>query len=83
MAKRLAMHVVAANPSYLNADAVPAEVVTREKEVARQTAIDSGKKPEVVEKMTEGRYVYTYTYTHTHTHTHIHIARKTACFWWF
>ena len=31
--------------------AVPAEVVEREKAVARQTAIDSGKKPEVVEKM--------------------------------
>ncbi|KAM3570703.1 hypothetical protein VYU27_007246, partial [Nannochloropsis oceanica] len=55
MAKRLAMHVVAANPLYLNSAAVPAEVVEREKAVARQTAIDSGKKPEVVEKMTEGR----------------------------
>lgn len=37
MAKRLAMHVVAASPSYLNAEAVPADVVAREKEIARQT----------------------------------------------
>ena len=37
MAKKLAMHVVAANPMFLAPEAVPAEVQTREKDVARQT----------------------------------------------
>jgi translation elongation factor EF-Ts len=37
MAKKLAMHVVAANPMFLNPDAVPADVQQREKDVARQT----------------------------------------------
>ena len=38
-----------------NSAAVPADVIEREKAVARQTALDAGKKPEVVEKMVEGR----------------------------
>lgn len=37
MAKKLAMHVVAAGPQFLSPEAVPAEVQTREKDVARQT----------------------------------------------
>lgn len=37
MAKKLAMHVVAAGPMYLSPDDVPADVQTREKDVARQT----------------------------------------------
>lgn len=37
MAKKLAMHVVAAGPLYLDSSAVPADVQQREKDVARQT----------------------------------------------
>ena len=37
MAKKLAMHVVAAGPQFLSPEGVPVEVQTREKDVARQT----------------------------------------------
>ncbi len=55
LAKDVAMHVAAINPQYVSADTVPAEVLEREKEVVRAQSESSGKPPEIVEKMVQGR----------------------------
>lgn len=51
----VAMHVAAMNPPYATADDVPADVLEKEKEILSAQALDSGKPPEIVEKMVEGR----------------------------
>ena len=55
LARDLAMHVAALNPAYATADDVPADVLAKEKEILVAQAQDSGKPPEIVEKMVEGR----------------------------
>jgi elongation factor Ts len=54
-AKDVALHVVAKRPAYLKADDVPAEVLEREKAIHRDQAAASGKPPQVIEKIIEGR----------------------------
>ncbi|MBU6375798.1 MAG: elongation factor Ts [Bdellovibrionales bacterium] len=56
-AKDLTMHIAAAAPQWLNASDVPAEVTTKEKEIALAQIQNSGKamKPEFMEKAVEGR----------------------------
>lgn len=54
LAKDLAMHIAASKPIALNATEVPAAVVEREREIATAKAADSGKPPNIVEKMVEG-----------------------------
>lgn len=51
----IAMHIAAANPAYLNADEVPAEVLEHEKEILRAQAIEEGKPEKIIERMVEGR----------------------------
>jgi elongation factor Ts len=55
LGKPLAMHVAAANPSYLDIASVPAAALDREREVLRAQARDSGKPEAIVERMVEGR----------------------------
>ena len=55
MARDLAMHVAAMNPEFVSADDVPADVMAREKDILVAQAEGSGKPPEIVEKMVEGR----------------------------
>jgi elongation factor Ts len=55
LARDLAMHVAALNPAYVGADEVPADVLDKEREILTAQARDSGKPPEIVEKMVEGR----------------------------
>ena len=55
LARDIAMHVAAMNPQYLDADAVPADVLEQEKDILRAQAEESGKPPEIVEKMITGR----------------------------
>lgn len=55
LAKDVAMHVAAASPQYVKPDDVPAEVVAKEKEIQLEIAVQSGKKPEIAEKMVSGR----------------------------
>jgi elongation factor Ts len=55
LAHDLAMHVAASNPRYLSAAQVPAEVVSKEREILTQQAQGEGKPPEIVAKMVEGR----------------------------
>jgi elongation factor Ts len=54
LAKQLAMHVAAANPQALTADALDKTIVERERAVLAEKAGQSGKTPEIVAKMVEG-----------------------------
>jgi elongation factor Ts len=49
------MHVVAAKPLYLRPEDVPAELVAKEKELLASQMEDTGKPPEVVDKIVEAR----------------------------
>jgi len=55
LAKGIAMHVAAMNPTYVTPDDVPAEVVEKEREIALAQVKDSGKPAEIVEKMISGK----------------------------
>ena len=54
LGKQLAMHIAAAFPMALDADGLDAEVIERERKIAREKAAESGKPAGVQEKMVEG-----------------------------
>ena len=54
LGKQIAMHVAAAHPLALSAEALPAELVERERSIAMEKAKDSGKPQNIIEKMVEG-----------------------------
>ena len=54
-AKNVAMHIAAANPVAVNRDDVPAEVLQREKDIYVNQALESGKPPQIVEKIVSGK----------------------------
>jgi len=54
-AKKLAMHVVAAKPSYLNPESVPEDVVNKEKEILLEKMTGTNKPPEILEKIIAGQ----------------------------
>lgn len=53
--KDIAMQIAAFNPSYISRDEVPAEVIEREKEIARKQLADEKKPENVIEKIVEGK----------------------------
>ncbi|NBB94049.1 MAG: elongation factor Ts [Gammaproteobacteria bacterium] len=55
LARDLAMHIAALNPAYRDVDSVPAETIESEKQILVAQAEDSGKPPEIIEKMVTGR----------------------------
>ena len=57
LARGLAMHVAAMNPPYISPDNVPADIVTKEKEIAlaQMTDKDRAKPAEIQEKMIGGK----------------------------
>lgn len=55
LCKDLAMQVAASNPKYIRREEVPANVLEQEKEIAKQQAINEGKKPEFADKIVNGR----------------------------
>jgi len=55
MARDIAMHIAAANPQYVDESLIPAEFVEKEKGILIAQAQDSGKPPEIIEKMISGR----------------------------
>lgn len=55
LARELAMHVTAANPQYLNAESVPADVVEKEKEFYREELKNSGKPEAMWETIMGGK----------------------------
>ena len=54
-AKNLAMHIAATNPLSIDREGLPPEVVTREQEIYRVQALDSGKPEKILEKIVEGK----------------------------
>lgn len=55
LAKDLAMHIAACRPVCLDESGVPAELLAKERDIFKAQAEESGKPPEIVEKMVEGR----------------------------
>ena len=55
LARDVAMHVAALNPQVVSPDDMPQELVAKEREIYAAQAQDSGKPPEIVEKMIDGR----------------------------
>ena len=55
LVKNLAMQVAAANPVCVRPEDVPETVLEREKNIYRAQAAESGKPPQVIEKMVEGK----------------------------
>lgn len=55
IAKDVAMHIAAVNPSYVSRENVPEEEVNRERAILKEQALGEGKPEHIVEKMVEGR----------------------------
>ncbi|MDY6828379.1 MAG: translation elongation factor Ts [Pseudomonadota bacterium] len=55
LARDIAMHVAAVNPRVGRPEDMPADELAKEREIYAAQAADSGKPPEIVEKMIEGR----------------------------
>jgi elongation factor Ts len=55
LAKELAMHVVSADPKYIDASAVPAAVLDKERGILAEQTKGENKPPEIIAKMIEGR----------------------------
>ena len=55
LAKDLAMQVAAANPSWVDRDGVPADVLAREKAIYREQALAAGKPEKIVDRIAEGK----------------------------
>ena len=55
LAKDIAMHIAAANPTYLKPEDIPEDVMERERGIYRDQALASGKPEKVVDKIIEGK----------------------------
>ena len=55
LGKDVAMHIAAMNPIVLSPENVPADLVSKEREIYAAQAQESGKPPEIVAKMIDGR----------------------------
>ena len=54
LAEELALQIAATNPLAISADQIDPEVIAKEREIARNKAINDGKKPEIVDMIVEG-----------------------------
>jgi elongation factor Ts len=54
LGKQIAMHIAALNPLAIDETGVDADVIDRERKIAREKAAESGKPADIVEKMVEG-----------------------------
>lgn len=55
LGRDLAMHIAASRPVCISEADMPSDVLTREREIYTAQAVESGKSPEIVEKMVDGR----------------------------
>ncbi len=55
LGKDIAMHIAASKPVCVSKDEVPAELISREREIYTAQAAESGKPANIVEKMVDGR----------------------------
>src|SRR6185436_14617260 len=53
--REIALQVAAANPQYVSRESIPPDVIDREKSVYRGQMENSGKPPQVIEKIVEGK----------------------------
>ncbi|MCJ7666056.1 MAG: translation elongation factor Ts [Actinobacteria bacterium] len=51
----IALHIAAANPSYVSVNEVPADEIEKEKDIYKKQALNDGKPENIVEKIAEGR----------------------------
>ncbi len=51
----IALHIAAANPTYVTMDEVPTDEIEKEKEIYKKQALNDGKPEKIVEKIAEGR----------------------------
>lgn len=54
-ARDMAMQIAATNPIAIRREDVPADILEKEKDIYRKQAMDSGKPPQIAEKMVAGR----------------------------
>ncbi len=54
-AQDIAMHIAAANPLAVSDAEIPAPLIEKERSVMRATNLESGKKPEMVDKIVDGQ----------------------------
>jgi len=55
LARDIAMHIAASNPVCIDEDGVPTDTLERERRIFSEQAAESGKPPEIIEKMVVGR----------------------------
>jgi elongation factor Ts len=55
LVKDIAMHVAAADPRYVRREDVPAEILDKERSIYRAQFENSGKPPQVIDKIVEGK----------------------------
>ena len=55
LARDVAMHIAASSPQCIDESGVDADLLAKEREIYRSQAAESGKPPEIVEKMIEGK----------------------------
>ncbi len=55
LVKDVAMHIAAANPSYLDRDSVPEEVIEKESAIQRDMLIAAGKPESIADKIVKGK----------------------------
>ena len=55
LARDIAMHIAATNPVCVDESGVPSDTLERERRIFAEQAAESGKPPEIVEKMVNGR----------------------------
>jgi len=55
MVKDIAMHIAAANPTYLSPEDIPQDVMEGEREIYRDQALASGKPEKVVDRIIDGK----------------------------
>jgi elongation factor Ts len=55
LVKEIAMHIAAADPRYVRRDEVPPDVLEKEKDIYRAQLAQAGKKPEMIEKILDGK----------------------------
>ena len=55
LVKEIAMHIAAADPRYVRREEVPDDVLEKEKDIYRAQLAQAGKKPEMIEKILDGK----------------------------
>lgn len=54
-AQDICLHIAAMNPMAISAEQMPADVVSKEKEILRAKGLESGKKADMIDKIVEGQ----------------------------